>query len=157
MVKFFFMHFGTWLRNARKAAALSQERLASLAATHGVRVTGAYISNLERGYDTNKAGKPIRPSHELVEALAKALRVPIDDALLAAGYAPVDTPLKESAGFLFRLDADSGWDSLTDAQKEAVRELTLTTIRSLANVSKDLTAIPAGTLKLGRPRKTKTG
>lgn len=91
MFKFCFtrnMGFGEWLRGNRKAAKLSQVQLAARATDQGFPVTDAYVSMIEREYDKNKKGQPTRVNQDLVVAFAKALGVPIDEALLAAGYAP---------------------------------------------------------------------
>lgn len=80
------MTFGDWLRIRRKATGLSQEALAKAADNV---CTGSYISNLERNADVGKNGQPNRPSEEVVEKLAQALRVPLNEARDMAGYAPV--------------------------------------------------------------------
>lgn len=75
--------FGEKLRAWRKQRGLTQEQLAKAA---GLNVS--YVSNLERDFSANtRSGKP-RPSADLCERLARVLHVDIDDALLAAGYAP---------------------------------------------------------------------
>jgi transcriptional regulator with XRE-family HTH domain len=147
--------YGETLRKKRQEAGLSQERLAELVTSKGHRVTGAMVSMIERGYDKTKSGDPTRVNKEFVKVAADVLGWDVNDALICADYAPL------SAGFLFRINENTEWNSLTPAQQEAVKELTLTTIRSLAAVSKEIAPessnnVPHGTLKLGK-RKTKTG
>lgn len=95
MVKFFFsteingMNFGETLKKKRKEAKLSQEELAELAVVDGYKYTGAYISNIERGYDKNKKGEPTRPNKDLVIAMANVLNWDVNDALTSAGHAPL--------------------------------------------------------------------
>lgn len=84
------MHFGEWLRSARKAANLTQDRLAELVTARGAKISAGYISNLERAYDTNQDGSPSRPSESIVNAIAVVLGQPLNTARLAAGYAPID-------------------------------------------------------------------
>ena len=122
VLKFFSMGFGAWLRAHRRDRAMSQADLAEAVSSRGVRVTSAYISNLEREYDTNKAGKPTRPSEILVDAIAEALGADIDDARLAAGYAP-EGPLFALAPNVSIKLADK---NLTDEdRKEILEELEL--------------------------------
>jgi transcriptional regulator with XRE-family HTH domain len=78
-------NFATWLREKRKASGLTQKELAKAA---GDIITDAYISNLETQKDIGKQGAPTRPSLPVVDALAKALRVPVSEARKAAGYDP---------------------------------------------------------------------
>jgi transcriptional regulator with XRE-family HTH domain len=122
------MGFGKWLKEHRNKADMT---LKDVAARSGLSFS--YVSTLERDQPHSLTGKSIRPTPEKVRVLVKAVGGDIDEALQLAGYAG-----QSSAGFLFRLGPDTGWDDLTDAQKEAVRELTLATIRSLASVSKDI-------------------
>lgn len=80
------INFGEWLREARLNTGMSQEALA-----HNIGVTGAYISLLEIGKDLTKQGSPTRPSLHLVDAIAWTLGVSVEEARLAAGYAPPQT------------------------------------------------------------------
>ena len=76
--------FGTWLRAARLKSGLSQEELAKLCG-----VTGAYVSLLEQGEaDAEGVVRDIHPSPEVVDAMARALGVPYEEARAAAGYGP---------------------------------------------------------------------
>lgn len=79
----FSMTFGKWLVREREARGIRQPELAKRA---GVSVS--YISALERDEPNAKDGSPRRPRIDKVERIAKALGVTLDDALLAAGYAP---------------------------------------------------------------------
>lgn len=81
----FYMSFGTWLRSARLEKGYTLRELARRsngACTHG------YISQLE----SNTGGKKgaYRPDVEIVDALATALDKNINEARLAAGYAPMN-------------------------------------------------------------------
>jgi len=83
------MNFGEWLKKTRKKMGISQEKLAELADVGGYRYTGAYISNIERGYDKNKKNEPTRPDKDLVISIAKVLNADVDAALILAGHAPI--------------------------------------------------------------------
>lgn len=75
--------FGDWLRNKREELRISG---ADLERSSGV--SRQYISNLERNVTSDLTGRLIQPSVEKVDALAKGLGIPVDEARLAAGYAP---------------------------------------------------------------------
>jgi len=77
------MTFGDWLREKRTEKGYSLRELSRRA--NGV-CTHGYISQLEK----NTGGKKgtYQPDLEIVDSLAKALHTPIDEARLAAGYAP---------------------------------------------------------------------
>jgi transcriptional regulator with XRE-family HTH domain len=77
------MTFGKWLSEKRQEARLTQQQLAKRAG-----ISPNYVSALERDEPNTKDGLPRRPREDKVERIAKALRVSLDDALLAAGYAP---------------------------------------------------------------------
>jgi len=77
------MSFGKWLRDVRNKKRMSGAELERRSG-----VSRQYISNLERELKTERTQQPIQPSIEIVERLAKALRVDLDEARLAAGYAP---------------------------------------------------------------------
>lgn len=83
------MSFGKWLAEKRIAARLTQGALAKRA---GISIT--YVSALERDEPNAKDGSPRRPRLDKVERLAKALSVPIDEARVAAGYAPLNPATK---------------------------------------------------------------
>lgn len=76
--------FGAWLYHHRKARGLTQAGLGAK-----VELTSQQISNYERGHSESKTGRPMQPSLELIDALARALRLPVDEARAAAGYAPL--------------------------------------------------------------------
>jgi transcriptional regulator with XRE-family HTH domain len=78
--------FGKWLKEARLKSGISQETLA-----RNIGVTAAYISLLEREKDLTKRGTPIHLSLHLVDAIAWTLGVSIEEARLAAGYAPPES------------------------------------------------------------------
>jgi transcriptional regulator with XRE-family HTH domain len=128
----FGMSFGKWLADKRRAAGLTQKELADYAG-----ISANYVSALERDEPNAKDGSPRRPRLDKVDKMARPLRVTVDEIRVAAGYAPID-----SAGFLFRISDEAElerlWESLTPEQHEAVKELVLSTLRSLANVSKDI-------------------
>lgn len=79
----FSMSFGKWLIQKRNAARLTQVQLAKR-----VGISANYISALERDEPNARDGSPRRPRIDKVERLAKALGCPLDEARLAAGYAP---------------------------------------------------------------------
>ena len=80
------MNFGEWLRTRRQQRGYSQEALGRLSGK-----SGAYISMLERGYNTT-GRSDIRPSLETIDSLARALEAPIAEARVIAGYcAPEST------------------------------------------------------------------
>lgn len=77
------MTFGDWLRKKRTEKGYSLRelsRLANGACTHG------YISQLEKNTGGKKGA--YQPDIEIVDSLAEALDAPINEARLAAGYAP---------------------------------------------------------------------
>jgi transcriptional regulator with XRE-family HTH domain len=75
--------FGRWLFENRKKSKLTQQDLANAA-----KCSASYLSMIERGAKHPQSDGPLRPSEEIVEALARALGRPTGEALLAAGYAP---------------------------------------------------------------------
>jgi transcriptional regulator with XRE-family HTH domain len=77
------MTFGNWLKEKRTERRISGTELEKLSG-----MSRQYISNLERNVLSDTTQRPIRPSEETVTKLAKALGVPVDEARLAAGYAP---------------------------------------------------------------------
>lgn len=83
------MKFGEWLRTRRKELKYSQESLAAKVCSLGVDITAGYISNLERGADTNKNGKPSRPSEDVADGIAAALDIDPNEVRALLGYAPV--------------------------------------------------------------------
>lgn len=87
--------FGKWLEAHRKHAGLTQKELSIRAGC-----TRAYISLLERGIVESKTGRPIQPGRDIVDALARALGVPIPVARRAAGYAVVEEMASEVERYL---------------------------------------------------------
>lgn len=75
--------FGQRLVRWRKAAGLTQGELAGR-----VGMTPTYISHLEREVDPTGIGEKPRPMIEVVDAIAKALSVPLAEVRCAAGYDP---------------------------------------------------------------------
>ena len=75
--------FGQRLVRWREAAGLTQGELAGR-----VGVTTTYISHLEREVDPTGIGEKLRPMIEVVDAIAKALSVPLAEVRCAAGYDP---------------------------------------------------------------------
>ena len=85
--------FGKWLHDWRERAGMKQVELA-----RRLEVSPTYISNLERDISPSaKTGRP-QPSRDFVDRLAKALRVPIAEARLAAGYAPPESTAERPGG-----------------------------------------------------------
>jgi transcriptional regulator with XRE-family HTH domain len=79
-----YMSFGQWLVAARRAANLTQTQLAER--LDGI--SASYISALEREEPNSKDGSPRLPRMDKVDRIAKALRADVNEARLAAGYAP---------------------------------------------------------------------
>jgi transcriptional regulator with XRE-family HTH domain len=65
--------FGKRLRTLREAKGLSQEDLANTVADHGGRLTGKYVSDLERGLKA--------PTLTMILKLSKALEAPVAELL----------------------------------------------------------------------------
>lgn len=103
--------FGDWLRKRREELRISG---ADLERSSGV--SRQYISNLERNVKSELTGRLIQPSVEKVDALAKGLGVAVDEARLAAGYAP-ESPQRgldlDGVEIKFGRETD-----LTDEEKE---------------------------------------
>lgn len=92
------MSFGKWLYNQRKEARLTQGELARRA-----HISTSYVSTLEREQEHTVTGALPQPDREIVIDLAKVLNADIDEALLAAGYAPknasqIPAPILEAIG-----------------------------------------------------------
>jgi transcriptional regulator with XRE-family HTH domain len=79
--------FSIWLKKYRQESGLT---LAQLRGAIDNLCSDAYLSKLENDRYRGKKGNPAQPDIEIVEALAKALNRPIDEARLAAGYAPTE-------------------------------------------------------------------
>jgi transcriptional regulator with XRE-family HTH domain len=78
------MTFGEWLRKKLKDRDMSNARLARLS-----NLSPTYIGNLVRDFSPNSRSGKIRPSEEAVAGIVKALGADLNEARLAAGYAPV--------------------------------------------------------------------
>lgn len=76
--------FGEWLKKHRVNAGLS---LRALERKIDNICSFAFLDQLERDI-RGKKGQPVKPDIAIVDALAKAFQVSIDEARLAAGYAP---------------------------------------------------------------------
>lgn len=72
-----------WLRDHRKRKGLTLNNVAERSG-----MSFSYVSTLERDQPHSTTGKEVKPTREKVLALAKAVGGDIDEALLAAGYAP---------------------------------------------------------------------
>lgn len=93
---------GAFIREQRKGAQLSLRKLASMAG-----VSNPYLSQIERGLR--------KPSAEILQAIAKALRISAETLYVKAGI------LEEPEGDLVaRIYAD---EELTEAQKRALVEV----------------------------------
>lgn len=93
MIKNFFidMGYGSSLREKRESAKLSQDKLADLVTARGHKISGAYISMIEREYDKTASGEPTRVNRDFVVKAAEVLSWDVSDALREADYyAPTD-------------------------------------------------------------------
>jgi transcriptional regulator with XRE-family HTH domain len=81
--------FGQWLRANRVDRRFTVEGLARKAG-----ISKQYLSVLERAPKHPLTGKAVQPSVEIVDRIAKALNIPIDEARIAAGYAPLNPATK---------------------------------------------------------------
>lgn len=105
--------FGDWLRAERKEKRLTIDGLAKK-----VGVSKQYISALERAQNHALTGKPITPKVEIVDRIAKSLDVSLDDARLAAGYAPKNIQEKpQTPDELIEAIHKLGVDSIMFAEK----------------------------------------
>jgi transcriptional regulator with XRE-family HTH domain len=75
--------FGQWLRAHRTNKRMTVESLARKAG-----ISKQYLSVLERAPKHPLTGKAVQPKVEIVDRIAKALGVSVDEARIAAGYAP---------------------------------------------------------------------
>jgi transcriptional regulator with XRE-family HTH domain len=95
---------GSYIRDQRNRAQLSLRNLAKLAG-----VSNPYLSQIERGLR--------KPSAEILQAIAKALRISAETLYVKAG-------ILEERGDEFDVEAALALDShLTDAQKQALIEM----------------------------------
>lgn len=79
--------FGQWLKQRREAAGYNRTELAARA-----RTTKATISL----YELDKVDQPRKA---VVDNIAKALHVPLDEARIAAGYMPNSEIMGDPEGF----------------------------------------------------------
>lgn len=105
----------------RTAAGMTQSALAKR-----VGVSVSYISALERDEPNAVDGSPRRPRVEKVEKIAKALNADMDEARLAAGFAPLhprNGKPETLAELLDRL-TELGVDNVHFADHDALRDAT---------------------------------
>lgn len=115
------MTFGEWLRDNLNNLGISNAELA-----RRVEVSPTYIGNLVRDYSPNMTSKRLpRPSEEVVEKIAKACKVPVNEARLAAGYAPIG---EETELGLF-----SGLEKLTPERQKIAKKQIRAIIDSLVD------------------------
>lgn len=79
-----YMTFGDWLRDQIKTKNLSNAEVARRAG-----VSGTYIGNLVRDFSPNTKTGKARPSEDVIEKIVRAIGGDLNEARLAAGYAPV--------------------------------------------------------------------
>lgn len=96
--------FGKWLRDSRKRAGLTQGELGKRA-----KISTSYVSTLERGERHHLTNAPPQPAPDVVEAIGEALGVPIDEARLAAGYAPKNPTRKKPENVIEFLEVLESW------------------------------------------------
>jgi plasmid maintenance system antidote protein VapI len=106
--------FGEWLKDAFDNS--HYKSFAQLAEKVGV--TRAYVSNLINAKEQLLTGKASQPNSELVVKLAQALGKDVNEALLLAGHAPIDSKIRkpetpadfiqilDNMGFEIQFDAD---------------------------------------------------
>lgn len=108
------MSFGEWLRQKINNGNLSNAEVARRA-----KLSPTYIGNLVRDYSPNTKKGVGRPSEEAVEKIARAVASDLNEARIAAGYAPNQKPsdfdAKVRAAF-------QGADKFSDEEKERVLE-----------------------------------
>lgn len=107
------IRFGKWLSRRRRELGYSQQALAQR-----VGCSRGYLAKLEAGLHPD-TGRPIRPGRGLVIRIARILSSPVDQVLVAAGYAPeaVPTPNTPEEAIKADLRAD---DDLTPADIDAI-------------------------------------
>ncbi len=86
--------FSTYLKQKRKLAGLSQEKLAERISARGYTVTAGAISNIERAYYRKADGSESQPTKQFVILAAEVLGADINEALTQADYA-VDKSLQK--------------------------------------------------------------
>jgi hypothetical protein len=85
------MSYGPYLRSIRKAARLSQVKLADEITKRGHPVTDANISMIEREYDRRSDGSPTQPNKTFVILAAEICGADVNASLVEADYAPLDS------------------------------------------------------------------
>lgn len=96
---------GAFIRSQRQRARMSVRRLAELA-----EVSNPYLSQIERGLR--------KPSAEILQQVAKALRISVETLYVRAGFLP--DAGRDAIGVLEAIDADP---VLTADQKVALRNV----------------------------------
>lgn len=96
---------GAFIRSQRERAKMSVRRLAELA-----DVSNPYLSQIERGLR--------RPSAEILQQVAKALRISVETLYVRAGMLPETD--RTTTGVLEAIEADA---ALTPDQKQAMRNV----------------------------------
>lgn len=81
---------GKWLYASRKAAGLTQGELARKA-----QISTSYVSTLEREEPHHITNASPRPAVSIVDAIAKAVNKPVNEARLIFGYAPIGEETNE--------------------------------------------------------------
>jgi transcriptional regulator with XRE-family HTH domain len=98
---------GEIIRQQRELAELSMRQFAELAG-----ISNPYLSQIERGLRA--------PSEQVVEAIARSLKVSVDTLYERAGVAPRGTEDEDGRAVLEAIAADS---RLTARQRSALREV----------------------------------
>ena len=129
--------FGIWIKENRQAKGLTQEQLAKAAGC-----THAYISGLERGTDKSK------PAPEIVDAWARALGKPENEARRIAGHAQILTTKEESERVV--LDYYEG-------ASEPSREIMRAVLRTIYEVDQQRAAEGAATAPPAAAEETTAG
>lgn len=93
------MSFGKWLIKKRKERGLTQGQLATQAG-----ISTSYVSTLEREQPHLITNARPQPTAEIVENIAMALGVPVDEARIEAGYFGTRRP-QNAEEFLEALNA----------------------------------------------------
>jgi transcriptional regulator with XRE-family HTH domain len=99
------LHIGAFIRNQRQLAQLSVRRLAELA-----DVSNPYLSQVERGLR--------KPSAEILQQVARALRISVESLYVRAGILPDEAHAVSSVPEAIEADT-----TLTPEQKLALRNV----------------------------------
>lgn len=106
--------FARWLENHfQKSSFKSYAEIGDK-----VGVSRTTISSLSKARPQSVSGKPSRPRHDLVVALANVLNADVDEALLLAGYAPTQPQanVQMLAARLAESVMAAGYDDLEDEE-----------------------------------------